>query len=153
MAKLPTTEDSPLRVVIDTNTWLDLLWFRDPRCAVLAAALADERLVAVTNATCRDEWLRVLAYPKLAIDDSGRADLCARFDVLAFLVDTTAIATALPRCRDPDDQKFLELARDARAAILFTRDAELLALAKRCRRAGLFDILEPHEAATRLAGR
>jgi putative PIN family toxin of toxin-antitoxin system len=142
MAKRPA-----LRVVLDTNTWLDLLWFHDPRCATLAAALADGRLAAVANAACRDEWMRVLAYPELAIDAGQRAVLAARFDATALVVDTTMSAPALPRCSDPDDQKFLELAHAAGAAALFTRDAAVLALAGRCRRAGLFAILRPDEAA------
>jgi len=139
------TTTPAIRVVLDTNTWLDLLWFHDSRCAALAAALADRRLVAVSSAACRFEWRRVLSYPELAIDAARRAELCARFDDMTEVVDTTGTTPTLPRCRDPDDQKFLELAHAANAAALFTRDAELLALANRCRRAGLFQILQPLE--------
>ncbi|MGV3656140.1 MAG: PIN domain-containing protein, partial [Noviherbaspirillum sp.] len=49
----------------------------------------------------------------------------------------------LPQCRDKDDQKFLELARDAGAAALITKDKALLKLAGKARRAGLFAILTP----------
>jgi predicted nucleic acid-binding protein len=49
----------------------------------------------------------------------------------------------LPRCRDRDDQKFLELAHQAGAAALLTRDEELLRLARRTKRDGLFSILPP----------
>jgi uncharacterized protein len=73
--------------------------------------------------------------------------LTTRFDAGALLVDTVASTLALPRCSDRDDQKFLELAHAAGAAALFTRDAAVLALANRCRRAGLFAILRPDEAA------
>ena len=141
----------PVRVALDTNTWLDLLWFRDPRCAELSAALADGRVSAVTNAACRDEWQRVLAYPQLGIDEADRSGLCERFDACAVVVDTVVPVPGLPRCKDPDDQKFLELAHTARAAVLCTRDAELLALAKRCRRTGSFDICRPHEVLALLA--
>jgi len=34
-----------------------------------------------------------------------------------------------PRCRDPDDQMFLDLALAARADVLVTGDGDLLALA------------------------
>lgn len=51
--------------------------------------------------------------------------------------------TPLPRCRDVDDQKFLETARDSGASLLITKDKALLRLAARCRRAGLFDIQKP----------
>lgn len=51
----------------------------------------------------------------------------------------------LPVCRDPDDQKFLELARDAAAKTLITKDKALLKLAGKCVRAGLFHILTPEK--------
>jgi predicted nucleic acid-binding protein len=37
----------------------------------------------------------------------------------------------LPVCTDKDDQKFLELARDANATILITKDKALLKLARK----------------------
>ena len=51
----------------------------------------------------------------------------------------------MPRCRDPDDQKFLDLATRVRARWLLSRDDHLLVLAKRARRDGLFAILTPSE--------
>jgi hypothetical protein len=47
----------------------------------------------------------------------------------------------LPVCTDRDDQKFLELARDAGAAILITKDKALLKLAQDAPRPGLFRIM------------
>jgi hypothetical protein len=49
----------------------------------------------------------------------------------------------VPRCADPDDQKFLALAANAGARWLLSRDRALLALAGRLRRAGGFAILAP----------
>ena len=48
----------------------------------------------------------------------------------------------LPRCVDPDDQKFLELALAARADVLLTKDHKLLELARRTR---AFAILNPRK--------
>jgi hypothetical protein len=45
--------------------------------------------------------------------------------------DIASLECVLPRCRDPDDQKFLELARACRADLLLTRDRALLELARR----------------------
>jgi predicted nucleic acid-binding protein len=47
----------------------------------------------------------------------------------------------LPVCRDPDDQKFLELAAAAKADCLVTRDRDLLRLTRRC--APWFRIVPP----------
>ncbi|MEW9625771.1 PIN domain-containing protein [Rhodanobacter geophilus] len=64
----------------------------------------------------------------------------------------TASAPRLPRCRDPDDQKFLELARACGAQWLLSRDRELLRLARRTRREHGFDIVTPQAWAQAQAG-
>jgi putative PIN family toxin of toxin-antitoxin system len=142
----------PNRIVLDTNVCLDLFVFDDPRWSVLVDALQSGALQAVTRADCRTEWLLVLAYPQFGLDAVRQADCSARYDRLitclapdaeAMQVHAARKAVALPRCRDTDDQKFLETARDAGAATLLTKDKALLKLAGRCRRAGLFDILLP----------
>ncbi len=132
------------RIVLDTNACLDLFVFADPRTAGLAAALGARRAVAVTREDCRAEWLRVLHYPKLGLDDSAREHHAAAFDALVTQVDAELRPLVpLPRCKDADDQKFLELAWQAGAVALLTRDDALLTLARRARRDGLFDISTP----------
>lgn len=139
----------PKRVVIDTNVCLDLFVFRDPRWHTLRTALESGQIEAVTRGDCRNEWLAVLRYPHLPLDDESRPRAAAEFDALIVLLDQSGCPGAdhapLPACRDPDDQKFLELARDAGAALLITKDKALLKLAKRTMRAGLFAILKPEE--------
>ena len=136
--------DSTPRIVLDTNACLDLFVFASPRSARLRELLQSGALQAVTRDDCREEWRRVLRYPALGLD----AERCAALEVLydGVVLSLPSLATAnvaVPRCRDPDDQKFLELARDAGAVALVTRDAELLVLARRTARAGLFRIVEP----------
>jgi len=130
-------------IVIDTNVCLDLFVFRDPRWAPLLAALESGRVRAVTRADCRDEYRIVLHYAHLPLDDATRPDAEARFDALIEVVAPTSRALRLPVCTDRDDQKFLEIARDADAAILVTKDKALLKLAKRTARDGLFRIMKP----------
>lgn len=135
----------PPVVVLDTNVCLDLFVFASPRIMLLRDLLADDCIRAVTRADCRDEWLRVLAYPALGLNLPSRAAASARYDASCRFVDAVFATPVdgLPRCRDPDDQKFLELAHASGAAALLTRDAALLALARRTERAGLFRILAP----------
>ena len=101
-----------MRVVLDTNIWLDWLVFRDASLLHLKKSVADGKAEIVIDAACEAELERVLAY------DLAR----------------------LPKCRDPDDQKFLELAFAAQAGILVTKDHKLLELARRTRE---FRILAP----------
>jgi len=130
------------RIVLDTNVWLDLLVFDDPRVAPVRAALASGELVVVSNDDCRAEWCRVLAYPQLRLDPLRQAELRAAYDGLTVPVEAPA-TNAVPRCADPDDQKFVELASASGASWLLSRDAALLALARRTERAGLFRIATP----------
>jgi putative PIN family toxin of toxin-antitoxin system len=130
-------------IVIDTNVCLDLFVFHDPRWAPLLAALESGELTAVTRADCRDEYLAVLKYPHLPLDESGRARAIARFDALLRVVAPDAKHVRLPVCTDRDDQKFLELARDADAEVLITKDKALLKLGRRTAREGLFKIMVP----------
>lgn len=137
----------PNRVVLDTNVCLDLFVFRDPRWHALLTALRDGSVQAVTRADCRREWQIVLGYAHLRLDDGARERCEADFDALIRLLPEDELAPLaeirLPLCRDPDDQKFLELARDARAHTLITKDKALLKLARKTAKSGLFHIVAP----------
>lgn len=130
-------------IVIDTNVLLDLFVFHDPRWTGLLAALESGEVEAVTRADCRDEYLAVLRYPHLPLDDDGRAQAATRFDALVRVVAPDAKHVRLPVCTDRDDQKFLELARDAGADVLVTKDNALLKLGRKTAREGLFRIMLP----------
>jgi putative PIN family toxin of toxin-antitoxin system len=133
-----------LRFVLDTNVCLDLFVFGDPQCASLLAAVQAGEVELVTREDCRDEWLAVLAYPQLKLDEAQRMQAIEVFDAYVRKLPVTDSGdVTLPRCRDRDDQKFLELAHQAGAAALLTRDEELLRLARRTKRDGLFSILPP----------
>jgi uncharacterized protein len=135
------------RFVLDTNVCLDLFVFGDPPCASLLAAVRAREIELVTREDCRDEWRAVLGYPRLALTEEQRAHATQIFDAWVRAIHPSdalpASSVALPRCRDGDDQKFLELAQQANAVALLTRDDALLKLARRTKRDGLFLILPP----------
>jgi putative PIN family toxin of toxin-antitoxin system len=136
----------PKRLVLDTNVCLDLFVFRDPRWTTLHEALKSGAVEAVTRADCRMEWTIVLGYAHLKLTGEQQAGVIAEFDALirytAMLTDSLT-ARKLPVCKDSDDQKFLELSRDAQADILVTKDKALLKLARKTRRDELFAIMTP----------
>ena len=134
------------RIVIDTNVCLDLFVFHDPRWQRLLEALRAGTVEAVTRADCRMEWLIVLGYAHLPLDDVSRQRSMIEFDELIQCLPARPAdiaVTPLPLCRDRDDQKFLELARDSDAAILLTKDKALLKLSRKIQRSGRFLILPP----------
>ena len=127
-----------MRLVIDTQVWLDWLVFDDPSVAPLRAEIAAGRAEVLIDDACLAELERVLAYPlKRKVDAAACLAQC--------LASVTRAQTRrmehLPACRDPDDQKFLELAAAVRADCLVTRDRELLRLSRRC--APWFRIVPP----------
>ena len=131
------------RIVLDTNVCLDLFVFNDPRWAPLLAALESGAVEAVTRADCRDEYLVVLHYKHLPLDENSRPLSAQRFDRLIKVVAPDAKLVRLPVCTDRDDQKFLEVTRDAAADILITKDKALLKLARKTAQAGMFRIMLP----------
>lgn len=122
-----------LRLVLDTQVWLDWLVFDDPSTAPLRGLLAAERAEVFIDAACEAELARVLGYRlgRRSLDAAARAACLARLRAVAKPVEqgiSPELRAALPACSDPDDQKLLELACAARADCLVTRDQALLAL-------------------------
>ena len=144
-----------VRLVLDTNVWLDWLVFCDPCVEPIREAHAAGRVEIVIDEACEAELARVLAYDlgKHTIGAEAQAACVERCRRIARRVDAPESETAspteqasgaatgamggaartpeLPRCSDPDDQKFLDLALGAQADVLVTKDQALLDLARR----------------------
>lgn len=134
-----------MRLVLDTNVWLDWLVFDGNEVAALKQARSENAVEFVIDAACLDEVARVLAYPEFALDQSAIAACLAEIRRLADFFRDRVIAVALPRCTDPDDQKFLQLASAARADALITRDKALLKLGRQTARRYGFAISAPRD--------
>lgn len=128
-----------MRLVLDTNVWIDWLVFEDRSIAPLKVAHREGQIFIMVNEACLAELNAVLAYPEFRLDDAQQKNHMAEVDRCSTRQDDQQARrpTTLPRCDDPDDQKFLELARDARADWLITRDKALLKLNRRLKAVGL----------------
>jgi putative PIN family toxin of toxin-antitoxin system len=115
------------RVVLDTNAVLDWLVFRDPHSTGFATAITQGRLAWLASARMRREFEGVLARPELADWQPDLMAAAACWDRHAEIVMHEPPLGPL-RCRDPDDQVFIDLALHRRCAWLITRDRALLAL-------------------------
>ena len=139
-----------MRLVIDTQVWLDWLVFADPSVAGLRASVERGRAEVLIDAAGLAELERVLAYPlgKRAVDAAACLAACQK---IATRVEAgsgeAALLPPMPMCRDPDDQKFVTLAARARADCLVTRDRELLRLNERCK--AWFQVVSPAAFARR----
>lgn len=140
-----------VRVVFDTNVLLSLFVFADSRFAPLRGEVASGRWIALTSAPCLAEYRRVLGYPLFALTPERQGAAYAAYLGLVCMIDAVPQeAIPLPRCKDRDDQKFLELARDGQADWLVTADKLLLRLRRGRRLENLFRILTPDEALARV---
>ena len=153
-------------LVIDTNVVLDLLHFDDATARPLRLALEAGRVRCVASAATLDELQRVLGYPEFGLDAARQAVLFARYRALSEAAQTVEgcaglphkgtpihygpVWSRMPRCSDPDDQKFIELAAAVRAQGLVSKDRAVLKLRRRC--APQFLIMRPDEAVRWLDG-
>jgi uncharacterized protein len=117
-------------LVIDSNVVLNWLFFKDlPTVEVI------ERLLLSHHWVCT-EWMqreaqRVATLPQMAKYASSEA-IAALAQGFAERATLIAHDTVSPmRCRDADDQAFLDLAAHTQAALLLTLDRDLLKLRKR----------------------
>ncbi|MGL1834007.1 PIN domain-containing protein [Rhodocyclaceae bacterium SMB388] len=136
--------DLPTRLVLDTNTVLALWHFEDPALLGLRRMIDTGHLELATRVDALEELRRVLAYRQFAIDAGRQSDILDAYRLRCVQIrDEPATMPILPPCRDPDDQKFLEIARDAGASRLLSRDKLLLRLNRHRLVRPLFGIVTP----------
>jgi len=128
--------------VIDTNIVLDLWLFEDPATVPLRAALQSGLITHLATDSMREELARVLTYPhivkRMAKSNIQAQDILNRFD--EHCVSAEPAAKAPCTCKDPDDQKFIDLAV-AHAVPLLSKDAAILCMKKRLFQSGV--VLNP----------
>jgi len=147
---LPCVAAQPTAIVLDTNVVLDWLVFGDPSCTALAEGVMRGQLTWHTTAAMRSELLSVLGRAELAAWRPDYEHILLTFDRWAVAnASPGALTPQAPRCRDPDDQKFIDLSLAVGARWLLTRDRALLELAKAARIRGV-DILSPVDWLRRL---
>lgn len=138
------------RVVLDTNVLLDALLFDNAEVRPLWRAITDGEVQWLTTQPLLDEFLHQLGKPSLARYGPQSERMLMEAQRVAVL---TPPPPALPpslsrlRCRDRDDQPFIDLAWWQRARLI-SRDRDLLSLARKARPLGLA-IVAPGDLALR----
>lgn len=116
------------RFVFDTNVLVSALLLPGPTPRRAFSSAVEQGVILVSTATL-DELAEVIRRPKL----KGYVTEIERALFLARLVDTAEHVTVVERlrvCRDPKDDKLLELAAAGGADLLVTGDADLLVLGR-----------------------
>jgi uncharacterized protein len=139
-----------VKLVLDTNVVIDWLVFDDAYLAEFRLQVRAGAVRIVTHAPARDELRRVLGYRELKLDADRQAQVLALYEAQTSSVvwgakaaePAAEIPTGFPRCRDPDDNPFLQLTWHAKADALVSRDNAVLKLSRRVKRFGfqIFDV-------------
>lgn len=150
--------NAPVRLVLDTNTVLAIWMFRDPALQSLEHLIAGGTVTLHSREDALEELRRVLAYSQFGVAIEAQAQLLAAYRARVMVLPAATPGTReaappqpasidlpplLPQCRDRDDQKFLEIAAQAMATHLVTRDKALLKLTRHRLVRERFAILTP----------
>jgi putative PIN family toxin of toxin-antitoxin system len=113
------------RIVLDTNVVVSAIVFPDSKPS-MAMAKAQQELVLASDATLV-ELVEVMSRSRFDryLERSLRQILIAEF---INGCEVVPILHAIRACRDPKDDKFLEVAVHGRADLIVTGDLDLLAL-------------------------
>ncbi len=135
MVEVPDTTQA---LVLDTNIALDLFVFQDAATGSLREKVERTDGAWIATAAMREELVRVLYYPQIA--RRLKAQTRPAQDVLNAFDRCTRLVAEAPKaaytCKDPDDQKFIDLAA-AHRATLVSKDDAVLCMAKRLARVGV----------------
>lgn len=114
-----------MRVVIDTNVLISAA-LKDRSQPALAVRVAARRGTLLKSIATERQLFAVLARPKFApLIAPPAIDWMRRLMAAA---EAVPVAANIAACRDPTDDKFLELAVDGRADLIVSGDADLLVL-------------------------
>ena len=106
------------------------LLFATGRLAQVRVAWQQELIVPLASAATASELLRVLHYPKFALNADDRREVLSEY--LPWCETVTEVpAVGAPGLGDPSDRIFLDLAIAGTADAVVTGDGELLAYSNR----------------------
>jgi uncharacterized protein len=114
-----------MRVVVDTNVFVSAALSAKSSPA-LVCYLIKRQCVLLRSITTEQELLHVIARPRLA--SLIAPPFLEGLSELMGAAELVAITEKVTECRDPKDNKFLELALNGKADFIVTGDQDLLML-------------------------
>ncbi len=133
-------------MVLDTNIALDWLVFIDGGMLHLPKAITTGAITLLCTPATIAELKRVLNYKNFGLGTEAQAEKLARYIAICkpYEGGTRPLGydKTIPRCRDRDDQIFLDLAVNAQATVLASKDARVLATRGRMKVLGV-DVMAP----------
>lgn len=120
--------------VIDTNVLLDLLYFADSNCGNLKKSLDSRSIQAVGHYDTFYEFADVISREQFQLNDIEKDKL-----LQSWLNLHAILAEPLEKesfCKDPDDDKFFNLAKASGVSWLISKDKKVLKARGKAKRFG-----------------
>lgn len=117
-----------MRAVVDTNVVVSASLNPDARINLILANLAQGKYTFLYSRDSLDEIVEVLSRPRIARGMVDPFDIQEFVALVRFRGEEIKPVTAIHVCRDPDDDKFLEIAIGGRADTIVSGDGDLLSL-------------------------
>ncbi|MBS1937073.1 MAG: putative toxin-antitoxin system toxin component, PIN family [Bacteroidetes bacterium] len=114
-----------LRLVVDTNVWVSYLLTRS--FARLNTLLSDQGVRVLYSEAMIEELMEVLERPR-ARRQIASADVAELLGTIQVQGERVQVTSSVRVCRDPDDDKVLELCQDGKAHLLVSGDKDLLSM-------------------------
>jgi putative PIN family toxin of toxin-antitoxin system len=124
-------------VVFDTNVLLDLFVFNDFRAVHLKQALLENKIDALASPNTLEEFADVISRPLFSLETAEQEKILAQWKSLSRVLDDQSLLSAPWRCKDTDDQIFLDLAYTAKPCTLISKDNEVLKFTARAAKEGV----------------
>ncbi len=118
-------------VILDTNILLDIFVFQDPATAPLREALFSGGIDAVRSDITLSEFADVLSRDKFKLTTQQRDEILAKWQSHSRALANSEILSSPWKCKDRDDQIFLDLAYTLRPCYLLSKDLQVLKFRKR----------------------
>ncbi|MEK8086373.1 PIN domain-containing protein [Aquabacterium sp. A3] len=130
MSTRPPADGAPI-VILDTNALLDWRVFKDPAAHPIVEGILNGRLRWLACPSMEQEWHQV--WPRSYFKD-WQPDPMLTLTVFQHATFVDEPPRCSLRCKDPDDQVFIDLAVHVGARWLFSKDAALLKLGRRAQK-------------------
>lgn len=114
-----------LRLVVDTNVWVSYLLTRS--FARLNTLLSEPVVRLLYSEAMIEELMEVLQRPRIR-HQVASADVAELLRTIQSQGEQVQVTSSVRSCRDPDDDKVLELCQDGKAHWLVTGDKDLLSM-------------------------
>jgi predicted nucleic acid-binding protein len=118
-------------LILDTNILLDIFVFDDQRAHPLRAALSNQDVDALVTEGTLDEFIDVISRSQFGLDKQKQAEILLQWQNWSRLVKQSDLQTAPWKCKDRDDQVFINLAFSFKPSTLISKDKLVLKLTKR----------------------